>query len=867
MHVSQSVWSILVGGALTMLVSLSAGGQVYGASASPRWMDMPDRDWVGRGYWANRLQDWRVSDGRLMCVADDALPMRTVHALTRQLTDRSAAFQLTVIGGLTDGSPNHPNAAMGMLIGVGQGKMDYRSAAIVHQWSGIGAGLFVGVNGQGSVVIADNAKERKSLSQSSGKLNSLRRVRLQVTGRPISTGYRLRVEAEAAQGTGKVAAKITLSPKRFVGNLALVSHPGAQRDRRPTNFWFRNWQIQGEKVRHTPGRSFGPIAATQYTLSEQRLNLTAQFLPVSDDAPRKAKLQVKRNGHWSTIGKAPINRLGYTATFHDIAWAAHKNVPYRVVWKGATYHGTIRHDPQGRRELVLASMNCNHNNSHGIAGGWGSAGVQVRGDWIKGMWFPHRDLVQNVAAHDPDMLFFAGDQVYEGKSPTKPDHDHLYKDYLYKWYLWCWAYRPLTRDRPTVTMPDDHDVYQGNIWGAGGRATQQQRRGGYVHPPEFVNMVQRTQTSHLPKPYAPKPVQQGIDVYYTKLVYGRVGFAILEDRKFKSGPSAHDLPSINRSQLERGPDLAGQLKKVDRQGLKLLGKRQQRFLEAFVGDWAGQDMKMALSQTPFGQLTTHSGPRLTPTIADWDSNGWPQTARNEAVALMRKGLLFHLAGDQHLGMLARLGIERAGDAFWTFCVPPTANFFPRAWAPSLGPSYQYPKPGAVQGKFVDGWGHPVYVEAAANPGRAFGRTPVDLYERVPGYGIVRMDPKQQTYTAECWPRWAGPGETQYPGWPHTIDLGSNDGRAPKAYLPKLEVIGTDKPVFHVYKSDGDRLIYARRVKARVFQPPVYESGTYRVRISDPDKQLSGWLTKLKATNQAEAGRRVFKLKPSAQRSQ
>ena len=27
----------------------------------------------------------------------------------------------------------------------------------------------------------------------------------------------------------------------------------------------------------------------------------------------------------------------------------------------------------------------------------------------------------------------------------------------------------IIKDRPTITIPDDHDVYHGNLWGAGGR--------------------------------------------------------------------------------------------------------------------------------------------------------------------------------------------------------------------------------------------------------------------------------------------------------------------------------------------------------------------------------------------------------------
>ena len=84
-------------------------------------------------------------------------------------------------------------------------------------------------------------------------------------------------------------------------------------------------------------------------------------------------------------------------------------------------------------------------------------------------------MLPNLARHDPDLLFFAGDQIYEG-NPTRvvrQPADESLLDYLYKWYLWCWTYRDLTRDRPTVTIPDDHDVHQGNVWGAGGKPAQE----------------------------------------------------------------------------------------------------------------------------------------------------------------------------------------------------------------------------------------------------------------------------------------------------------------------------------------------------------------------------------------------------------
>ena len=107
-------------------------------------------------------------------------------------------------------------------------------------------------------------------------------------------------------------------------------------------------------------------------------------------------------------------------------------------------------------------------------------------------------------------------------------------------------------------------------------------RGGYGMPPSWLNMMQRTQTSHLPDPYDPTPAEQGIGVYYTALTLGGVGFAILEDRKFKSSPVIVKAQMTNDSHItEKDFDT----RKADVPGATLLGDKQLRFLHEFSKDW------------------------------------------------------------------------------------------------------------------------------------------------------------------------------------------------------------------------------------------------------------------------------------------
>ena len=110
------------------------------------------------------------------------------------------------------------------------------------------------------------------------------------------------------------------------------------------------------------------------------------------------------------------------------------------------------------------------------------------------------------------MLFFGGDQHYRHTENTTG------------WIEFGMQYRDIIRDRPTICIPDDHDVGHGNVWGESGKrsAIPGDADGGYKFPVKYVNQVQRQQTSCLPDPADPKPVNRGIGVYFTSLNVGGV---------------------------------------------------------------------------------------------------------------------------------------------------------------------------------------------------------------------------------------------------------------------------------------------------------------------------------------------------------
>ncbi len=851
----------------------SSAGQNFFRS---QWPDDVDRAWVGPEYWANRLQDWRLSNGRLECTQGSSeKPARTLHLLTRRLGKEPGDFFLNVRAGLIEPTSSAPeDAAVGFLIGAGP-ELDFRAAVLVHHSPGPGGGLVAAVDGSGRAVFRDMTVETLPFimkdNSASGPLPPEMEIRL--TGKNKNGSYTLLLSVQDT-GTGKIISQLTwreVLPGRLEGNIALVSHPGSSSQ--PIRFWFKEWKAGGSKIEVHEDRLCGPILCSQYTLSRGILKLTAQMMPIGKNDNQTVRLEIEKEDQWTEIARSKIDPSGFVAPFRVEDWTDSLDIPYRVAYdlkvdgentKTYTWSGTVRRNPLDKKNMVLAAFTGNHNVRHG--------GVD-RGtfDWtIEGCWFPHNELIEYASQHSPDILFFSGDQVYEGASPTRPEIHPL--DYLYKWYLWCWAFRDLAKDRPCICIPDDHDVYQGNLWGAGGRKAKNQDDGGYTRLPEFVNLVQRTQTSHLPDPYDPEPVEQRIEVYYCAMNFGPLSLAILEDRKFKSSATVMVPEGRVVNGWFQNPDF-DPAKKADVPGAILLGRRQLDFLHDWASDWSqGARMKAVLSQTLFSNVATlppqgtSDGvlpqtdifePDVYPEdwklAADADSNAWPQTGRNKAIREMRRGFAVHICGDQHLGSTIQYGVEEWGESSYALCVPSIANFWPRRWFPPHPGKNRKPGMPRYTGDYLDGFGNRMTVYAVSNPALT-GLERADLYDRAPGYGIVTFDTEQRKITLACWPRWqdpSAPDARPYPGWPITISQEDNYNRRARAYLPTIKIEGLAEPVIQVIDEETKEIVYSLRIQGDTFRPKVFRTGTYSIIVGDPDSTEMKKLEKIQTFGEGQ----------------
>jgi hypothetical protein len=530
-----------------------------------------------------------------------------------------------------------------------------------------------------------------------------------------------------------------------------------------------------------------------YTVQDGILKLTTQLYPLADGQDRTVRLEVERNGRWRRVGEQDVDETGWMATFKVRKWDPSEDARYRVTHRdGAVYTGIIRKDPVQKDEIVVAFFTGNGNNNRN----------------------PRPDVIHNITAQDPDLLFFSGDQSYDHREHTAA------------WLLFGRQFGEIIKDRPTISIPDDHDVGQGNLWGeAGGIARAPGADdGGYVMPADYVNMVQRAQTAHLPDPYDPTPVRQGITVYYTALNVGGVDFAIIEDRKFKTGPNG--LVPRQGPRPDHIMDPHYDPATVDLPEARLLGERQLKFLHEWGQDWAGAEMKVVLSQTIFGGGAHLHGSKNNRLLADMDSNGWPQQGRAAALREIRRCFGFMMGGDQHLATVIHHGINEWEDAGWSFCCPSIWNYYGRWWWPLEDPDKHDPhNPLPFTGRYYDGFRNKMTMQAYANPS--------DDNYKATGYGLVRFRKSTREITMECWPRFVDvtqPNARQYPGWPITIHQEDNYSRQPMAWLPQLEVRGAEDPVVQVIDQVSGEIVYTLRINGNTWRPKVFQAGIYTIKV-------------------------------------
>ncbi len=772
-----------------------------------------NRVWVGKDFWSVPLEDWKVEDGKLYCIGE--VPNSRVNLLTHVLSPDAGDFKVSANISLTE-KGEVPGSA-GFLVGLFDDEdPDVRAACY------FGGGIKAGVCLNGYAFLKD---EKTDLPEGFDFSD----FNLEVNGN--NSGLNMIVSDNKGNET-----KISCKTDGIRGLVAIANNLDLGENEKPgkSHFSFDDLKLSGSKVAEQPENGFGPVLWTMYTLSKGTVKLMALLPPIGEDDNQNVSLQLKNDGEWETVDTQSIEPDSRTAVFKMENRDATKDADFRVLYiekdkKGTEtenyYTGTIRRDPVDH-PLKFGGLTCQFH-----------------------FGFPYTPLAKNLAKLNPDMLYFSGDQIYEGNGGygiRRGPADVAILNYLGKYYMFGWAFGDIMRDRPTICTPDDHDVFHGNLWGEGGidkptRGRESDTR-GFIEPVKMVNVVNRTQCGQLPDPYDPTPIARGMSVWYTDMIYGRISFAIVSDRIFKTGPEA---VADWEGRADHMKEPRKNLSFLDKPGVKMLGDRQLKFLNEWITDWKGADMKVLLSQTIFANAATHHGSLQNYLYGDLDSGGWPKSGRDKAIRLMRKGAVFHISGDQHVPSLIQYGLENYRDAGWAFCTPAIAVMYMRWFLPDeLGrpvidrPEHGYPN----TGKYTDAFGNKNYVYAIGNAGKII----VDRSSRYnhaqirsSGFGFVTLDQNARTIKIDAFRFKAdvenpNPVKDEFPGWPLTISQFDNFGKGAENVLPEFEVNQPDQ-VIEVRNANNNELIRAFRMKGNSVQVKLFHPGTFDVKIGEGKK--------------------------------
>ena len=300
------------------LMGLGARGSAVAETApSPRnpqpmtrdpWPETHDRVFLGGEYWANPMEDWRVSAGGAECLSMGG--GRSVHSLTHQVTQNDT-FTIEVT--LTRLEIGKTDGGAGFRIGLRSEINEYRSNCFVQK--GINAGW------QGDqLVLGPKTAPLKDGS-------ALKQVRLTLKGAPEGdkgvltlTAHAMDSNAELGTITHAFDAEALLGNVSIANNFAAGAVAGAKKNQNKAKtgaagagrYRFQNWDLHGTAFTVTPQNCFGPLLWSMYSLSDSRteegfvMKLSALTAPLGAKDNQVVELLVKEAGAWKSLGTAKL---------------------------------------------------------------------------------------------------------------------------------------------------------------------------------------------------------------------------------------------------------------------------------------------------------------------------------------------------------------------------------------------------------------------------------------------------------------------------------------------------------------------------------------------------------------------------------
>ncbi len=802
------------------------------------WNTVSNRQWVGDDFWANRLQSWGIKEHKLYCFRPET--NSTLHLLSTEIKG-DEAFSGTITLGRNTVSMRDSVGKSGLILGLSDTALNYLARSTIQHFFLKENGVWLGINEKKQLFIEELTSKRSVVSET---LNSDLLSQMQ------KNGIALRFACERKNDSMQVSLFLDATVLQFKvplgiinGNITFVSNSSLYL----SEYFFDDFSISGEGISVKKERKFGPISTCLYSFNEKVLNFSVQLMSLGLRKTDSVKIELLSDNEWLFWQMLPVDTFLGQARLRDYSWFSDGPISYRArlkrdsVFEGNYYEGKIAFPDATGDQLKIGVLSCN-----------GMPFIERTGMDYWQIWKPYELLAKKYKKENPELVVFLGDQMYEARPVPMEWDKKLYPlDYQYRWLMWCLQFNDITKKLPSLIIMDDHDYFQGNLWGEKGDTISKNsapkitpgfigdetdwltENGGFIQTPEFLKYAVTLQTGHLPATSGAE--NKAVPDYYTTLKFKGIGIALLEDRKYKSAPmnALPDVPSYNGFPFSDSVSSDS----LNNTYAELLGYAQESMLENWSEEWSEEKMKIVFTQSVYSCLNSvrkgydpvtgknitinDTGKIATHLAKDMDSNGWPKYSRDEALRLVRKSGALLVGGDQHFPSVIQQGVDTWGDGPFAFTIPAVNNSYPRFWLPDSTDHFQ-------GNHYTDGFGNKISMITYSNPEK--NETLPLWMNYAPGFAFVTCNKTKQSYSMDCW----GFSDTlnQYQGWPVKIKTQDNIYSSSPYSTVKIKVKGVKLPLVSVIDFESGKILYSLRCNNQRLKVPY--PGTFKLLVHFDD---------------------------------
>jgi len=228
-----------------------------------------NRRWVGADFWANRLQNWEVKNGKIYCSRSEELS--TLHLLTHEMQSSKGSSEINFEIGRNELAAKDTAARAGIIVGLSDESLNYKARAMIQRFTLNEDGVWIGI--KGNRLFAQDLPTSKILCNADVAANFKSKESLKIRlliSRTKNNEPRIYLYVD-----DRFVQEIVITNENKNGNIAL----SVGSTKAGSEFFFNKLSVSNLAAKKE--RAFGPISTCLYTLNDNVLNFSAQLMPIN----------------------------------------------------------------------------------------------------------------------------------------------------------------------------------------------------------------------------------------------------------------------------------------------------------------------------------------------------------------------------------------------------------------------------------------------------------------------------------------------------------------------------------------------------------------------------------------------------------